>query len=243
MTPDQLVNDACPRIGALGAAFYFIKPTVAAGKERGLDGFRFYFLGRGGVLGDVEAPVIQSAFGYFEPNLLAKMWTSAKEVLPPREAAKLYLGCAHDFGRANFADVDRLDAFCAAAEKVIAAVDPAGLPLYAGVAGEPRPDDLPARAMHDIVVLREYRGSVHLLAVVASGLEPSIAHLIRRPDDWTTFGYPEDKPEVTDDHRAKLAAADELTDRLVSGPYGVLDPSEADVMASVLAAMEAKMAG
>ena len=64
-----------PDRSALSAAvFYFAPSTVAVGKEHGLDGFRFYFLGRGGVLGDVESQVVASAFGYFEPGLGDKMW-------------------------------------------------------------------------------------------------------------------------------------------------------------------------
>ncbi|MGI9594675.1 MAG: helix-turn-helix domain-containing protein, partial [Acidimicrobiales bacterium] len=52
-------------IGAAGAAFYVNPDTLARGKELGLDGFRFYVLGRGGVMGDVPAKVVESAFGYF----------------------------------------------------------------------------------------------------------------------------------------------------------------------------------
>ena len=78
-----LVQAACPKIGDLGSAFYFDPATVAKGKELGLDGFRFYFLGRGGVLGDVEPRVVQAAFGYFEPRLIAKIWDSARERMPP----------------------------------------------------------------------------------------------------------------------------------------------------------------
>ncbi len=66
-TPMELVQSACPKIGSLGSAHYFDREiTVPRGKELGLDGFRFYFLGRGGVLGDVEARVVRSAFGYAE---------------------------------------------------------------------------------------------------------------------------------------------------------------------------------
>ena len=62
------------RRGDIGSAFYFHPDTVAKAKSLGLDGFRMYFLGRGGVLGDVEPAVVSSAFGYFEPGLLAHMW-------------------------------------------------------------------------------------------------------------------------------------------------------------------------
>ena len=53
MQPVEIMR-ATDVIGPIGAAFYFHPDTVARGKEAGLDGFRFYILGRGGVLGDVE---------------------------------------------------------------------------------------------------------------------------------------------------------------------------------------------
>jgi len=131
------------QVAEVGSAFYFHPDTLATGKASGLDGFRFYFVGRGGVLGDVEADVVHSAFGYFEPALFATMWNSAKEIIPARDGARLYMGCNHALGRAKLADVAGLDAFCEAAGAVNDAIDPTGLALYAVVAAEPVPDDLP----------------------------------------------------------------------------------------------------
>jgi len=219
----------------LGWAYYFVPDTLRRGRELGLDGFRFYFVGRGGVLGNVEAPVVASAFGYFEPGLVAKTWDSARQRADPREAAREHLACAHRYGREAFGSVGELDRFCRAAEAVVAAVDPAGLALFAGYAAEPLPDDLAARAMQLVAVLRELRGSTHLLAVVASGLSPRTAHYLRRPADYGLFGWPEDDPPaVTDDDRLALAAADALTDRLLVPAYAVLDAAAAgDLVAGV----------
>ena len=242
MNSMDLVKAACPKLADLGAAFYFDPATVAKGKELGLDGFRFYFLGRGGVLGDVEPAVIRSAFGYFEPGLITKIWNSAKERMAPREAASAYLECAHEFGRKAFADLDGLDAYCAAAEAVRDAANPAALPLFAGLSSEPLPDDAPARAMQLNAVLREYRGSVHLLAIRAKGLDDSVAHAIKRPDDVPTFGWQE-PPTVTDDDRAKHTAAEELTDELVLEAYGVLDDEGGAALLAGLEAMEAAVEG
>jgi hypothetical protein len=238
----ELVQASCPRIGSLGSAFYFDPDTVAKGKELGLDGFRFYMLGRGGVLGDVEPQVVQAAFGYFNPGLIVKIWNSAKERMAPRDAAAAYLECAHEFGRQKFSDIDGLDAYCAAAEAVNAATNVAALPLYAGMSAEPLADDLPARAMQLTALLREYRGSVHLLAIRAKGLDDAVAHAIKRPDDVETFGWGE-APTVTDDDRAKHVAAEELTDELVLEAYGVLDDAEGDALMSGLDAMEAAVQG
>ena len=82
--------------------------------------------------------------------------------------------------------------FCAAAETVVTNADPAGLALFAALSSEPLADDVPARAMQLVMVLRELRGSVHLLAVVSAGVSPRVAHYFRRPNDFTTFGYAED---------------------------------------------------
>ena len=46
------------------------------------------------------------------------------------------------------------------------------LPLFAGWRAAPRPADLPALTGHLLQVLREHRGGVHGLAVLASGLTP-----------------------------------------------------------------------
>ncbi|MFP5487193.1 MAG: SCO6745 family protein, partial [Acidimicrobiia bacterium] len=189
MDPREVIQATAGKIGDIGAAFYFAPETLQRGKDAGLDGFRFYFLGRGGVLGDVEAGVIRAAFGYFEPGLVEKIWSSAKEIMAPRDAARLYISCAHDLGRAKFANVEGLDAFVEAATTVIAAVEGTSLPLFEAVRCEPVPDDAPAAAMHQAMVLRELRGSVHLLANTACGLESRHAHGIKRPDAFKMFGY------------------------------------------------------
>ncbi len=207
---------------SVGASFYFDPATLAVGKELGLDGFRWYVLGRGGVLGDVEAAVVHAAFGYFHPAIVDRIWTSAAETMAPRDAARRYLGCAHDLGRARFDDVDGLDGFVEAARRVVEAADDAGLALFAGLRAEPWPDDTPAAAMHAAILLRELRGSVHLVAVVAEGLRSEIAHAIKRPDDTGVFGW-DPAPAVTDADRAALEAAEERTNRILSPWFEVLD--------------------
>lgn len=226
----------------VGAAFYFDPATVARGKELGLDGFRFYVLGRGGVLGDVEARVVHAAFGYFHPAVIEKIWTSAKERLAPRDAARAYQECAAVLGRARFAGVDGLDAFCDAAEAIVAAQPDAGLSLYAGWAAEPRADDVAGRAAQLAALLRELRGSVHLVAVVASGLTDQQAHFLKRPDDYATFGW-SDPPEIDDSHRAAMDAAEELTNRLLAPAFGAVPEGDRQRVCDVAEAMLAALAG
>jgi hypothetical protein len=238
----DLVQEASPKIAAIGPGFYFTGETVAVAKEHGLDFFQLYFLGRGGVLGDVDSDVVASAFGYFNPPVVAHMWTTAQaqSKLSPREAGRIYLKCAHDFGRQHLSDVPGLAEFCAAAEKVNNNADRAGLSLYAAIAAEPLAEDLPARAMQLNTVLREHRGSAHLVAVLATpGLTPKVAHAIRRPEMWVLFGYDEaDRPAGTDAERAALEKSDELTDQIVADAFDVLDASERTALLNGLEAIE-----
>lgn len=228
--------------GDIGAAFYFRPATVARGKELGLDGFRFYVLGRGGVLGDVEPGVVRSAFGYFAPGLVEKIWNSAKERMNPRDAAREYLGCAHDLGREKFAGVDGLDEYVAAAAAVVAAVDGGALALFAALRAEPVPEDIAASAIHHAILLRELRGSAHLAAIAAVGLTTAVAHAIKRPDDVATFGYAE-PPVVTDADRAAHERAETVTDDILVPAFSVLTDAQADALVAGTAAMHAAITG
>lgn len=240
MTPTELVQRVSPTIAAAGATFYFDPVTLARGKELGLDGFRFYALGRGGVLGDVEPAVVQSAFGYFNGGLIANIWNSAKEILSPREAGAVYMECAGAHGVAKLADIDGLDTFNTAADKLISAVDLSALALFAGVAAEPKSDEPAARAMQNVAVLRELRGSVHLVAIAAQGLSAEMAHRVKRPNEVKMFGW-EEGIEPTDADRAKWDAAEALTDELLAPVYAVLDDAEAASFADTVDAIGAAL--
>lgn len=241
-TTADYVQAASSRINDLGWAFYFAPETVEVGTAHGLDAFRFYVLGRGGVLGDVAPPVVTSAFGYFNPAVIDAIWTSARERtdLSPAECGRLYLECSAEFGRRHLAEVPGLQEFFAAAEKIRDAVDVAGLALYAGTVGQPLAEDAPGRAMQLMTILREFKGSAHLVAVLAVGLDPKIAHGVRRPEMWESFGYgDEPAPEATPELRGTLAEADALTLRLITPAYATLPEPERDSFQTTLDAIAA----
>ena len=243
MTPRELAAECAPMIAEIGSSFYFCPETLAVGEEHGLGGFRFYFLGRGGVLGDVEPEVVSSAFGYFNPSLVEKLWNTSKQRMAPREAARVFNGCNAKLGRAKLRSCDELvlERFCAAAQAVNDAVDPAGLALYAGIDAEPVPDDAPARALHLASCLREARGSVHLAAIVTHRLDPVVAHYIRRPDFYERFGWT-DPPTVRREHHGLLAEVDRATDDVMATVFGVLDPPHTDAMLTGLTVIKAALA-
>jgi len=239
MQPLDVMTAIAKHTGDIGASFYFDPATIARAKELGLDGYRFYFLGRGGVLGDVDSAVVLSAFGYFHPNVLGRMWDSARKRMEPHYAAQAFIECGHAFGRRMFADVDGLDAYVDAAAQVIGAVDGGAMALFAGVRAEPVPDDAPAAALHQAMVLREMRGSAHLAAITAVGLPTSIAHAIKRPEDVELFGWGDAPPVVTDDDRAKHARAEELTNQALTPAFSTLSDDQADALIAGTEAMHA----
>lgn len=224
MTTDELMARACPIIRDIGWAHYFSPEAEAAAADIGIDLFTLYALGRGGVLGDVEPVVVASAFGYFNPELVEALWNGGRTHIAPREAARVYLDCAAQVGRRRLAHIEGLDAMVIAADAVNAAADPVGLTLYSGFRGELLVDDVPGRAMQIITVLRELRGSAHLIALRASGVDARTAHFIKRPNDGAMFGWPADfVPEIGDEQRAAADAAEVLTDTLVRPAYAALD--------------------
>jgi hypothetical protein len=244
MTSLDTIAAVSPVFARAGSEWYFIEETTSVGKRLGLDGLRFYFLGRGGVLGDVEWPVVLSAFGYFEPGLVQKMWTTALERCDRAGAVSAHLEACEAWGRRRLSGLSDLGAFCSAAQATveIAARDLGGLTLFAGYAAQSLPDDEPARAARLVAALRELRGSAHLAAVVAVGLPTPVAHRIRRPDFVELFGWTLDQiPEPTDTDRARLDEADRLTDRALARAYDRLEETQLAALRAGAAQMAAAL--
>ncbi|MFM8868274.1 MAG: SCO6745 family protein [Ilumatobacteraceae bacterium] len=228
MTPLDLVRQACPIINDTGWAYYFTPETQGKGAELGLKGPMFYFAGRGGVLGDCDADVVTAAFGYFNPAVIRRAWESATSIRPAREIGRAHFECCADLGRQKLGGVANLTAFVEAADAVNRAAEPDGLALYAAFKAEPLAQDLAGRAMQLVAVLREFRGSAHLIAVRASGLTTKQAHFSKRPNDVAMFGWtPEDAPVLDDDVANKMKAAEDLTDQIVLPAFSVLDDAGA----------------
>jgi hypothetical protein len=241
MQPVETAHAIAKKTGDIGASFYFTPETLARGKELGLDGFRFYGLGRGGVLGDVEADVVRSAFGYFHPSIIERIWNSAKSVLAPRDAAREYLACAHEHGRRKFGAIDGLEAYVDAAATVIANVEGTSLALFSGVRAEPVPSDPAGAAMHLAVVLREMRGSAHLTAVTSVGLPTEVAHAIKRPNDVELFGWQDTPPQPTAADREALDRAEAITDTIVRPGFAALTVDQSAALVAGTDALHAAL--
>jgi hypothetical protein len=181
-----------------GKGFMLAPEVLAAGKEAGYaNGFEYYAVGRGGVLGDCDADVVVAAFGFFEPGLVRKMWQGGIGVEGARAAGHRYAVAACDWGRKYLDGCPGLARFVELAEKLVAGVDPAGLPLFAGWRAEPRPSDPEGAAYLLIQILREWRGNVFVTASVAQGLAPLTTKLLSgAADEAKLFGWQPPYPDV-----------------------------------------------
>jgi hypothetical protein len=239
VTAADLVRRGHPLVSDLGGLFYFAPGSLQRAAALGLSPSQWYFLGRGGALGDVAAAVVDSALGYFAPSVVSEHWDSGRAVVPPRVVARAHIESCRDFGRRHLDGAPFLASFVPAAAKVLAAASPLALPLFAGIRSFALADDQPGAATQVTAMIREFGAGVHLLAVAAAGLEPKKAHWLTRPDAWAGFGYrPDDVPHVTELDTERLARADELTRELLEPAYSALTGTEGEDFLSGLAAMK-----
>ncbi|OHT97255.1 evbL [Mycobacterium syngnathidarum] len=203
--------------------------SIAAGYENPLAG---YVAGRGGVLGEASGATVGSVFAVFEPTGLAAMWDEGIAVRGAAGAAQQYWTQAADFGRKYLAGVQGLDRLAALGEKVIAATPTAGLPLFAGWREMPLADDVAARALQVMFVLRELRAGVHFNALTISGITPVEAHMLNKGHDYTTmFGWPEPFADGAD-KADRYAEIEQATNRRMTEVFtAALDPAEVEEIA------------
>lgn len=235
MDTPTLVTTISPTVNTAGAAFMFDRATAATGETLGLDGLSMYMLGRGGVLGDVDADVVAASFAVFNPAAVRMMWDNARANATAADASAAYNEACAAFGRTKLADVSGLDAYTEAAEAVVDAASIVGMPLFAGWRVQPRADDLPGRAMQLTHVLREHRGAAHVCGIASTGLTGAQAHYLAKGEgQMSMMGWQEPWPDVTG-LEDRLAEAEAVTDRIVEGAFAVLDEDQADVVARVVA--------
>jgi hypothetical protein len=236
MEPEEAARQTSSAIVSLPAGFMLDGATYTRGGELGFDGIDFYVAGRGGALGDVSGSVVAAAFVFFEPGGVIERWDRGRAVMTPLEAAGAFDGCLGAWAAEHLADGVDYGRLAELQGLVIAAASPAGAPLFAAWAGLPEPPEPKALALHRMNVLREWRGALHGASVLASGMEPLEAVMVRTPGMAGLFGWPEPYPDPAP-HERQWADAAEATDRIAGRAFGALDKSErAELVDLVLAA-------
>jgi hypothetical protein len=236
-------------IGRLGGAFMISREAKAYSAEVGLAGWAPYFRGRCGVLGDVDADVVASAAGFFPVETVREAW-DAGAGLSAATAADRYAVVAHDFGRRKLNDFTESARLAELLRLVVDGGDTIGAPLFAGWRAMPLPEDDRARVNQLAHVVRELRGGLHIVAVLASGLSPleailsgTSAILANGEPNAEYFGWPRPYPEVTKEVRRRRADAERLTDELMAPAFAPLDQTEADELVVLLEKAERAVFG
>jgi hypothetical protein len=137
----------------------------------GLDFIGGYVWARAASLGEPDPGVVVSSFAVFEPGMLTAAYEQARAtcrrdvMLTARSAATIASLRSVLDGADVSVVADQL-------EVAISAADATGRPLFAGLAGQPWPDDPVGRVWRACELLREHRGDSHVAASIGRGLGP-----------------------------------------------------------------------
>jgi hypothetical protein len=172
------------RAEALHALTYFAPEAHAAFEAAGLHGFwRGYFAGRAAPLGPAPAPVVTATFFGFHPDFVARAIPSVWSLVTPDDAVHARLagvdGALERIGVGSDGAVPGASATVAAIRRAVDATPAAGRPLYAANAALEWPPEQRVALWHAATLLREHRGDGHVAALVADGLDPCEAHVLR----------------------------------------------------------------
>jgi hypothetical protein len=227
-------------IGDLPANFMLDSATYETGNALGFDGLDFYVVGRGGTLGPVDAAIVNAVFVFFNPVMIRERWERGLKVMTAARAAQAFAGCLHDWCDRHLGPDLDYGRLAELAGTVVSAANPAGAPLFAGWLTLSEPEEPAALALHRINALRELRGALHGAAVLAAGLDPLVALLVKTPFMAGIFGWPGPHPDV-ELAREAWQAAEAATNHAMGRSFMVLSESERAEMAELLDAVHASV--
>lgn len=228
MTPGDVVRRTKHVVIGVGAAFGSDPLYRARGQHLGLSRWPFYFGGRAGVLGDVDADVVVAACGFFAPELVREAWSTARATASLATIVHADVEECVRWARTVYGNVAGLERLADLAEQVVEAADPTGRALFAAWRSHAvAADDPAARVALALLRLREHRGGSHLIAVLASGLTPLTA-ILAGPGQVKAAanGWRPPWPAIPVSAGDTLDRVEQLTDELAAAPYASLAPTE-----------------
>lgn len=225
----ETIQAVSTQIHDIGGRFMLHPDTRAIGTQAGYpNGYSWYVAGRGGVLGDVDADVVVAAFAFFNPQTVRKMWEAGVAVEGARNAGSRFAAACAAWGRQRLQGTEGCDRFNELAERLVNSVNVSGLPLFAAWRSEARPPDAEGRAYQLLHVMREWRGSVHIVAVLSGGITPLQAVLATDGGSAAAklLGWGDDLSNAT--HlKDSIVGIELLTDNLMLNAYeSALDAAE-----------------
>lgn len=220
----------------------FAEPVLAVGRSAGIDdALTFYAGGRGGVLDTPAWQQVQSAFGFFPPEVVRHAWEAVNSWGSPVAMGKHYAEGLAAFGQETFPS-EPAELFSALAKKVADSVTPLGYPLFTGWRSMMRSTPGSDAAAIALMTLRELRGDIHLQDIAAAGIDPLEAEVVVRGVDGVPLhGWQPPYPNP-DDHRERVERATAHTTQRMRSIYeAALNQAEwrsfADSVASLSAAL------
>jgi hypothetical protein len=186
-TPGRVLRDAIEPIATI---CFWAEPAYERYAANGLDFLGGYIWGRSSVLGEPEGTVVASAFGVFEPGLVVSLYDAARAACGLAHVRVAKEAGAVESLRQVLGDPDGLEEVVARLRVVVAAADPYGRAMHAGLAALPWPADPLGQLWHACSILREHRGDGHLAACVTAGLNGLQANLLTELlVGWEPFAY------------------------------------------------------
>lgn len=179
---------------------------------------------------------------FFNPDIVRVIWESGRAKRQPADAAVADGEACAAWGRDHIGGAKGLDELAPLLDRVVAAASPIGAPLFAGWRATPLPDDAAGRVMQQLHVLRELRGGLHGVAILAAGLSPLEAMIVNNSAMAATFGWSEPYPDP-EPRRPAYADAEATTTRLVAPAFEVLSDDERERIVTSLEGVQAAAAG
>ncbi len=174
-TPARRLRDA---LEPLATICYWSEPAYDAYAALGLDFLSGYVWSRASSLGEPEPAVVASAFGVFEPGLVADLYTAGRQTCGLAEVRAARQSGAVTALREVLGTPEGLDDAARDLESAVAAAPALARPFFAGLTGWPQPEDGLARLWLAASQLRELRGDSHLVAVAEADLDGVQANIL-----------------------------------------------------------------
>jgi hypothetical protein len=126
-------------------------------------------------------------------------------------------------------------------EAVIGGAEATGLPLFAAWRTIRRAADTPGHAAQVLHLLREHRGSIHVLAVAATGLTPLQAIVVSGGQDRARqLGFTGELPQPQA-YRARWERAESITRQRAADAYRRISPADLSVFGEALESCRARL--
>ena len=174
----EVVQATSVPIHDIGTAIYLSQDVFAWAAEWGWPNpFAFYFAGRGGMLGDVSAEVVVSAFGWFQPDAARLMYDEGASVGGASAAAARMAEAHGRWGEEHYGGVKGIDEIVSVTEDLVDGLEGSGIPLFVGWrrparAGSPAGRARPADADVARVARRAPPGRHHVRGPLAARGDP-----------------------------------------------------------------------